>query len=77
MCKGLTTEILVQLPVLWGGWAEASHLVEVDWSISALTEKYSNIQGFLFFFFCCCFLIEVQLIYNMVLVLSTQQSDTR
>ena len=50
MCKGLTPEILVQLPVLWGGWAEASHLVEVDWSISALTEKYSNIQGFFFFF---------------------------
>ena len=52
-----------------------SHLIEVDWDISALMEKHSNIQAF--FFFCCCFLIEVQLIYTMVLVLSIQQSDAK
>lgn len=44
---------------------------EVDWDISALLEKHSNIQAF-----CCCFLIG-KLIYNMVLVLSIQQSDAK
>ena len=26
-----------------------SHLIEVDWDISALMEKHSNIQAFFFF----------------------------